>query len=70
MSMYGKNHYNIVISLQLIKINEKKEEIVKKLSVIGKNLLYSLPKWKWKWLSSVRLFATQARFSRQERLHG
>ena len=25
MSMYGKNHYNIVISLQLIKINEKKK---------------------------------------------
>ena len=24
MSMYGKNHYNTVISLQLIKINEKK----------------------------------------------
>ena len=24
MSMYGKNHYNIVISLQLIKISEKK----------------------------------------------
>ena len=24
MSMYDKNHYNIVISLQLIKINEKK----------------------------------------------
>ena len=24
MSMYGKNHYNIVISLQLMKINEKK----------------------------------------------
>ena len=23
MSMYDKNHYNIVISLQLIKINEK-----------------------------------------------
>ena len=23
MSMYGKNHYNTVISLQLIKINEK-----------------------------------------------
>ena len=23
MSMYGKNHYNIVISLQLIKINGK-----------------------------------------------
>ena len=26
MSMYDKNHYNIVISLQLIKINEKKSE--------------------------------------------
>ena len=25
MSMYGKNHYNIVISLQLIKINGKKK---------------------------------------------
>ena len=25
MSMYGKNHYNIVISLQLIKINEEKK---------------------------------------------
>ena len=25
MSMYDKNHYNIVISLQLIKINEKKK---------------------------------------------
>ena len=24
MSMYDKNHYNIVISFQLIKINEKK----------------------------------------------
>ena len=24
MTVYGKNHYNIVISLQLIKINEKK----------------------------------------------
>ena len=24
MSMYDKTHYNIVISLQLIKINEKK----------------------------------------------
>ena len=23
--MYGKNHYNTVISLQLIKINEKKK---------------------------------------------
>ena len=26
MSMYDKNHYNIVISLQLIKINEKKRK--------------------------------------------
>ena len=26
MSMYDKNHYNIVISLQLIKINEKKKK--------------------------------------------
>ena len=26
MSVYGKNHYNIVISLQLIKINEKKKK--------------------------------------------
>ena len=25
MSIYDKNHYNIVISLQLIKINEKKD---------------------------------------------
>ena len=25
MSVYDKTHYNIVISLQLIKINEKKE---------------------------------------------
>ena len=24
--MYGKNHYNIVISLQLIQINEKRKE--------------------------------------------
>ena len=26
MSMYGKNHYNIVISPQLITINEKKKK--------------------------------------------
>ena len=26
MSMYDKTHYNIVISLQLIKINEKKRK--------------------------------------------
>ena len=30
--MYGKNHYNIVISLQLIKINGKKiKKILKKI---------------------------------------
>ena len=29
MSMYEKNHYNIVISLQLIKINGKKEKKLK-----------------------------------------
>ena len=28
MSMYDKNHYNIVISLQLIKINGKKIKMV------------------------------------------
>ena len=28
MSIYDKNHYNIVISLQLIKINEKKDKIL------------------------------------------
>ena len=26
MSMYGKNHYNIVINLQLIKVNEKEKK--------------------------------------------
>ena len=32
MSMYGKNHYNIVISFQLIKINggKKKDESLEK----------------------------------------
>ena len=30
MSMYGKNHYNIVISLQLIKINGKKKNKARK----------------------------------------
>ena len=34
MSMYGKNHYNIVISLQLIQINEKKKERIR--SIISK----------------------------------
>ena len=28
MSMYGKNHYNKVISLQLIKINRKKKNSI------------------------------------------
>ena len=28
LSMYGKTHYNIVINLQLIKINEKKKDLV------------------------------------------
>ena len=31
--MYDKNHYNIVISLQLIKINEKKISSSKKLKI-------------------------------------
>ena len=31
MSMYDKNHYNIVISLQLIKINGKKKKKIPKL---------------------------------------
>ena len=30
MSMYDKNHYNIVISLKLIKINDKKKELDEK----------------------------------------
>ena len=30
MSMSGKNHYNIVISLQLIKINGEKESLTTK----------------------------------------
>ena len=28
--MYGKNHYNIVISLQLIRINGEKESLTPK----------------------------------------
>ena len=31
MSMYDKNHYSIVISLQLIKINGVKKKTLKKL---------------------------------------
>ena len=33
MSMYDKNHYNIVISLQLIKISEKKKDKERKFGV-------------------------------------
>ena len=29
MAMYGKNHYNTIISLQLIKINGKKNAMLK-----------------------------------------
>ena len=37
--MYGKNHYSIVISLQLIKINEKKKgSDIKKFSQLVKNV--------------------------------
>ena len=38
MSMYGKTHYNIVISLQLIKINEKKKR--KKAREFHKNIYF------------------------------
>ena len=41
MSMYDKNHYNIVISLQLIKINEKK----KKRQRDGNRLPLDTPWW-------------------------
>ena len=35
--MYGKNHYSIVISLQLIKINEKKKgSDINKIQSVGK----------------------------------
>ena len=39
MSVYGKNHYNIVISLQLIKINEKKNDSKKKIKTIFYNII-------------------------------
>ena len=42
MSMYGKNHYNTVISPQLIKINGKKikrnEKNLKKIKMVKLNL--------------------------------
>ena len=36
MSTYGKNHYNIVISLQLIKINEKNSEFIEEIKMANK----------------------------------
>ena len=56
MSMYGKNHYNIVVSLQLIKINGKKKDRGRD----GDTWLPDLPpgkcvcrsrSWLWPWLS-------------------
>ena len=38
MWVYGKNHYNIVISLQLIKINEKKKRKEKKSNTNDKGM--------------------------------
>ena len=38
MSMYGKNHYNIVISLQPIKINGKKKLEVDKQEMAKVNI--------------------------------
>ena len=43
MSMYGKNHYNIVISLQLLKINGKKKENT------GSSIKNSLEEAKIRW---------------------
>ena len=43
--MYDKNHYNIVISLQLIKINEKKSETTFKIALHTEHLQF--PK-QWK----------------------
>ena len=42
MSMYGKNHYNIVISLQLIKINGKKKVKVNAFTVTGSSFAEKL----------------------------
>ena len=42
MSMYDENHYNIVISLQLIKINGKKKYVVKYYVVACKLVCYTL----------------------------
>ena len=39
MSMYGKNHYNIVISLQLIKTNGKKKKKILKITHTHTNLI-------------------------------
>ena len=60
MSMYDKNQYNIVnISLQLIKINEKKK---KKKGKLQKGMRYILSNYQRAWLRenkvkpSVQLF--------------
>ena len=50
MSMYDKNHYNIVISLQLIKINGKKKKIIikqkkKRLHASNAGGTVSIPGW-------------------------
>ena len=37
MSMYDKNHYNIVISLQLIKINGKKKKLFNQQTITYKS---------------------------------
>ena len=40
MSVYGENHYNIVISLQLVKIKGKKKDYSEKHSVRKSSLLF------------------------------
>ena len=51
MSMYDKTHYNIVISLQLIKINEKKNVVPSKMP----SLIYiSLTEWPLKTLWTMK----------------
>ena len=60
MSMYDKNHYNIVISLQLIKINGKKKYLwdTVKLNMTKQGMpVYTAQKYKlWlkqKWVSCI-----------------
>ena len=47
MSVYGKNHYNIVISLQLIKINEKQTNQKKPLTIQKTKIMASGPVSSW-----------------------